>query len=478
MTAAEAAAPPAAGRGPLERRAMLCAARRLPLGVLACLGIAALTLLAPSAPTYDPWSWIVWGREILHLDLNTVDGPSWKPLPVAFTTVFALFGSAAPTLWVLVGRAGALYGVLAAFRLGRRLGSAPGGIAAAVALLLAPWYLRNGALGNSEGLQVAFALTAVDRHLAGGRRSTFLLALGLALLRPEAWPFVGLYAAWLAWMWLRTSSLPEAARALWPVAVGLVSLPILWLAPEGWGSGDWLRAAHRAQQPVGNSAAFAADPVAEVLHDGVEMVTLPVWIGLGLLGAFALWRREWRVGVLASIAVGWVLLVAVMTANGYSGNQRYLIVPVALAIVLAGAGAGRAAAALGRGSTATAAGAAAVLAVLFALPLAENVRPVLRAVEYQARLVDDLGPAVREAGGAERLLACGRPYSGAYLVPAVAWALHVHGNDVNLAPVRRPAVAFVARTAQGLNPVPPLRGAGARRTVAANARWRVVEACP
>src|SRR5690348_4389011 len=43
----------------------LAAARRHGglLLVAASLAIAALTLLLPSAPTYDPWSWIIWGRE-------------------------------------------------------------------------------------------------------------------------------------------------------------------------------------------------------------------------------------------------------------------------------------------------------------------------------------------------------------------------------------------------------------------------------
>ena len=64
----------------------------------ACLALAALTLLEPSAPTYDPWAWIIWGREVTRLGLDTAGGPSWKPLSVVFTTVFALFGSAAPAL--------------------------------------------------------------------------------------------------------------------------------------------------------------------------------------------------------------------------------------------------------------------------------------------------------------------------------------------------------------------------------------------
>src|SRR5918998_3787653 len=60
--------------------------------VAGCLAVAGLTLLFPSTPTYDPWAWILWGREIVHLDLVTEGGPSWKPFTVVFTTPFSLFG--------------------------------------------------------------------------------------------------------------------------------------------------------------------------------------------------------------------------------------------------------------------------------------------------------------------------------------------------------------------------------------------------
>src|SRR2546423_9397814 len=69
--------------------------------IVACLAVAALTLLFPSTPTYDPWAWILWGREIVHVDLLTAGGPSWKPFPVLFTTPFSLFGQdLAPYLWL------------------------------------------------------------------------------------------------------------------------------------------------------------------------------------------------------------------------------------------------------------------------------------------------------------------------------------------------------------------------------------------
>src|SRR4051794_33535977 len=112
--------------------------------VLACLGLAALSLLGPAMPTYDPWAWIIWGREITHLDLNTVSGPSWKPLPILFTTPFAFFGdSAAPGLWLLMARAGGLLAIAMAYRLAARLGGPAAGIAAASALFLAEGFGRN-----------------------------------------------------------------------------------------------------------------------------------------------------------------------------------------------------------------------------------------------------------------------------------------------------------------------------------------------
>ena len=53
------------------------------------------------------------------------------------------------------------------------------------------------ALGNSEGLLAAAALWAVVAHLDGHRRAALALGTAAALLRPEVWPFLGLYGLWL-----------------------------------------------------------------------------------------------------------------------------------------------------------------------------------------------------------------------------------------------------------------------------------------
>ena len=78
--------PDAAERGPALVRELVRLAGSMPVIIAACLIVAAISLVEPSSPTYDPWAWIMWGREIAHLDLVTEGGPSWKPLPILFTT--------------------------------------------------------------------------------------------------------------------------------------------------------------------------------------------------------------------------------------------------------------------------------------------------------------------------------------------------------------------------------------------------------
>jgi hypothetical protein len=447
------------------------------LVVLVVLGLTLATFLWPSAPTYDPWAWIVWGREILHLDLSTVEGPSWKPLPVLLTTPFAAFGGLAPDLWLFAARAGAIAGVVVAFRVGRRLGGVAAGAAAAAAYALAPWTVDNGAVGNSEGLLVALALGAVDRHLAGRFRAAYLCALGTALLRPEAWPFVGLYAVWLAWR-------EPGLRTL--VVAGLAGLPVLWLLPELWGSGDLFRAAHRAHTPRADSAAFADSPVQAVLEQFRLMLTPAVWTGLGALALTALTRRapgRRELAVAGALLVGavlWVAEVAVMTNDGFSGNARYLILPAALACVLAGVGVGWAIRAVaGAPSAAPAAALAVIAAAAFAAPSLHRLPAVRNSLNYEARLTDGLAGAVSRAGGAKRLLACGDPYTGPFQVPSVAWQLHVHTSRVQLAPVR-PAVVLRARTGRYSRPGPSLASVGGEagvHTLAIAGGWRIVGAC-
>src|ERR1700712_1169174 len=85
-------------RSPALRRALLPGA---------CIAVAAASLAAPSAPTFDPWTWIGVGRGLVDpaVGFSTLGRTGWKPLPVLFTAPFALLGGAAPALWLVVVRA-------------------------------------------------------------------------------------------------------------------------------------------------------------------------------------------------------------------------------------------------------------------------------------------------------------------------------------------------------------------------------------
>jgi hypothetical protein len=475
----------------------------VPAGVVV---LAALSLLAPSQPGYDPWAWLLWGRELAGLRLDTVDGPAFKPLPVAVTALLAPAGDAAPALWLVIARAGAIGAVLIAARLAWRLA---GGSLLALALagagvtLTAGWWW-HAAVGNAEGLFVALALGALDRALDGRHRVAIALGLAAGLIRPEAWPFLAAYGLWL-WR-----GRPELRPAL---AAGAAALPALWLLPDLWGSGDLLRSLERARVPNPGAPATAQRPALASLREAAALPLLPVGLAalatvlaaaIGLRRALAARRgglldrlaflarhgattRRWVAAALpAAAGLSWIGLVALMAEGGSSGEPRYALPGAAGLSVSAGAGVGLAAR-LARGgagggrrarragaSTPAAAVAAAVAIAPFVALRAGDVRDELRRAGDQAELYGSLEQAVERAGGRDALLACGRPVTGRYRGPAVAWALRVHKREVAFDPALAGAV-LRSRVHRGAA-VQPARPPAARVT-GRSLRWQVAVRC-
>ncbi len=439
------------------------------LWILGCAAVAALSLLAPWTPTYDPWAWLIWGREVSGLELDTTAGPAWKPLPVLATTILSPLDEAAPALWLVIARTGGFLAVVLAFSLAARLVPGRGrwfaGAVAALGLLATVGFLRGVAGGSSEGLLVALLLLAVDRHLSERHVQAFGLGLGASLLRPEVWPFLLVYALWL---WRRDS----ASRRL--VAAGIALVPALWLAPELWGSGNLLRSSERAQVPNPGQPALAERPALEVVEGFATMVPLPVLLlALGTT-VVALLRRERLPLVLAGGIAGWVTLVALMAEAGFSGEDRYLLAAAAFAAVLGGVGAGRLydLAAL-RAPRAVAPVGAAILAVAVAASL-PSARRLGDELAYAADLRADLGTVVARAGGAERLRSCGPLYAGRYRFPLVAWHLRAHISDLSLAP-HAPGVVFRSKLTPD-EPTSPAVPAGFE-LLADEGAWEVHAAC-
>jgi hypothetical protein len=418
-------------------------ARPWRLLVLGCLALAALSLVLPSTPTYDPWAWIIWGREITHLDLVTTDGPSWKPLPIFFTAPFSLVGDGpAPELWILVARAGGLLAVAMAFRLASRLAGPAAGAIAALTLLVSDEFIRNFARGNSEGLLVALCLWALERHLDGRRWDAFWLGAAAALLRPEVWPFWGLYGLWLVLGASEGRRIPWRELAI--VGGAGVGVLALWFVPEYLGSGSALRAAERARQPNPDSAAFASFPFAEVFRRSATILTVPVYLGAAAAVAFA-WRRRGERGayvvlVLAVVSTALMIAVALMTQGGFAGNLRYVALPAAMVCILAGAGwVWLVRLARERGGAKAGAALAVAVAVLFVPFTVSDVRELdegFTRIRLEADLYGaNLKAVIAKAGGEERLKACGDVYTGPFQTQAVAWYLHLHETDVSIFPM-------------------------------------------
>jgi hypothetical protein len=408
----------------------------MPLLLLACLALAALSLLMVSAPTYDPWAWIIWGREITQWDLVTTAGPSWKPLPVLFTTPFAVFGDdTAPALWLVVARAGGLLAFAMAYRLGARLAGPWAGAIAAVGLFFADEFIFNFARGNSEGMLVAFVLWAVERHLDGHRTHAFLLGFAAALLRPEVWPFWALYGLWVVYeAWGGRPPWREIALVFGCGAVAIV----VWFLPEYLGSGDWLRAASRARDPNPDSAAFAESPFVEVFRRSAAILSVPMYAG-GVIAVVVAWRRDHVRIALAVMATILMVAVALMTEAGFAGNLRYVALPAALVCVLAGAGwvavVRGAARRWGAGRAAAVAVVLAALSVPFVAADVDKLRYDWEVVEYEANFYGpNLKAAIAKGGGEARVKSCGKVFTGPFQVPSVAWRLHMHIDEVVIFP--------------------------------------------
>jgi hypothetical protein len=465
--AALAGPAPAAAPGPRRPWRLL---------VAGCVALAALSLLAPSEPTYDPWAWLIWGREITEWNLSTVAGPSWKPLPVLFTAPFSLLGDdVAPQLWLVVGRAGGLLALAMTYRLAARLGGVAAGLVAAGSLALADLFVSFSSRGNSEGLLVGLALWAVERHLDGRPRDAFLLGAGCALLRPETWPFVALYGVWLVAA-SRRDRRPGRTVALVGGAGAAVAL--LWFVPEYLGSGNLLRAASRALEPVPDSPAQAARPFVAVFENSASALWPPAYAGgvlacvLAVLGR----ARDPRATVVLALAAASTVLmvtVAILAEIGFTGNLRYVALPAAIVCVLAGVGWSWLVAAVRsrfglRG--ATAAGAVLLaLAVPFALSTVPRVHDQLQEASDEAARAADLPAAIAAAGGEAAVRRCGSPRTGAFETQLVAWHLHVHQREVGLNP--SPPATLVALRGNALAREPGFTTLGGSR------RWVIRASC-
>ena len=431
-----AAAATSARRIPLSRRTDGGWA----LAIGACVLVAALSLLISRQATYDPTAWLIWGREIVHGDLSTTAGPSWKPLPVLVTVPGALLGDGAQQdLLLIAARAGMLAGAVLAYRLAWRLEGPVAGVIAAAALLVSSGYLSRVFRGDSEGALVALALGAVEAHLLGRRRLAFGLLVATALLRPEMWLFAGLYALWLM---VAAGSRERRLRAAAIVAGAGVLVVVAWLIPEEIGSGRLLRAASRALDPVAGSPATAAFPFGATFTNAAPVLPWPLYAAGVVYVATALRdprRPDRRLTIaLAGAATALMVIVALMAEMGFTGNSRYLTIPIGLTGILGAAGLVRITRVvrerLAPRPAAIAVALLVVVSVVFGAYAVARTRDQMDGGLAESARYAVLDAAIARAGGPRAVQACGQVYTEWFDVQVIARALGVHMSSVSIHP--------------------------------------------
>ena len=401
--------------------------------IAGCLGLAGVSLLLPSEPSYDPLAWLIWGRELAQFHLDTTGGPSWKPLPVVFTTLVAPLDRVdhglPPALWMIVARAGALLALALAFRLARRLaGGGPAGtlagVVAAVALFLTPDWFQFAAHGSEAPMAVALMLWAIERHLDARPGHALVLGTLACLLRPELVPFLGLYGLW-AW---------RAEPRLRRLVVGaFVLLPVAWVGPDWIGSGMPLDGGAQARSQPAWSLSLAEHPWLRALQRVHNHAGVPLELLAGVAVLVATVKRNAAVLVLAGATLAEVALFVAMTQAGFSGNPRYVLPALAVSSVLAGVGAAYLAEVVPAlaGVRWRLAGVVAVVGVLalgahgFLTARTTRLDGEAKEVGVRMQLHSDLARAVREAGGADAVKALGWATTNRALQTRLAWELGV-----------------------------------------------------
>jgi hypothetical protein len=292
--------------------------------VAMCVAALVGYLTFPTFPTYDSFYALLWGRDLLHLqlpDFGIYRGPTEHPLAIAFGALCSLFGQGGARLAVLGSIGSFVAAVAGMYRLGRLCFGPLVGLLAAL-LLLSRFYIENlAAQGYLDISYIALVLWAVALEVQRPRRGlpVFTLLAAAGLLRPDAWVLSGVYWLWCSWR------ADNATRARY-LALAAIA-PLVWFGFDAIVTGNPLYS-------LTSTAGLAAElertqgfgsVLASVWNYGVRIDKLPVLLG-GVLGiALAVWMAPRRALVpLATFAV----LLGVYVAEGAVGASvvdRYLI---------------------------------------------------------------------------------------------------------------------------------------------------------
>jgi hypothetical protein len=420
-------------------------------GVLLIISIV-LVLWAKTRPGYDPYGWLVWGYQTLHLNLDLGGAPSWKPLPYVFTVPFALFGHYQLWLWMFTSVAVSLCGTIFAARIAYQLvgvedGDSRPAIAAAVfaaaGLLGIENYMHFVLSVQSDTMIVTFFLAAIDAHLSGRERLAFVIGCVAGLGRPEVWSTLAPYTLWL---WFAK---PETRRLL---VGGWVVIVALWFGVPTITNNRPLLA---EQLALKSPRALHQNKIVGTFHRFTALTYLPVQLA-SILGLAVAWRRRnYTVLLLGLSAVTWVVVETVLVLRGLPGQPRYMFEAAGIETALAGAAIGwillwckREASRLRKlGGVAVAVVISGAM-VPAAIARMRSEHKDMFHERGRTTVINRLATTINALGGYKRVRQCGHPVTNVEYVSIMAWYTKLNVGKVGYLPKREmhkkyPIVLFI-----------------------------------
>jgi hypothetical protein len=406
-----------------------------------CAASALLVVVSDMRPSYDGFGFLVWGKQVLHWNLNTDGAPSWKPLPFLFTLPYAVAGAGQMWLWMGTAVAGAVLGAVFAARVafhltgvggdgvGRRFAPYVAGAFAGLGVLGINTYAHLVLIANSDALIVAALLAAIDCHLIGRRRLAFGMLVLASLGRPEAWVFAGLYGLWLMWT-VRTPS-------MWLMVIGgLVFIPVFWFSIPALTSKSWFISGDLA---LNQQTVIHGNKIIGVVSRFRSLYELPMQLA-GLIGVvLAVLRRDRSTLLIVAAALLWLVIEVAFAYHGWSAVSRYMIEPAAVMIAVAGGGIGWL---LSGGRTSTVlrwAGPVVALGLIVwlapdARSRVRNMRGLIEDSRHSAKMIDRLRTVIAQEGGPDVIKACGQPVSLLGFQSTVAYYTKLNVGNVGFRP--------------------------------------------
>ncbi len=398
----------------------------------------ALVYWSGTRPGYDPYGWLIWGYQTLHLNLDLGGAPSWKPLTWVFTVPYSLFGHGALRLWMITSVSITLSGSIFAGRIAYRLTRS--GAASAWPAIAASVFAGLGVLGiqdyfhyvlsvQSDPMIVSLCLGAIDCHLSGHPRWAFALGVLASLGRPEVWPFLGLYTIW-AWR--------AVPKMRWMIYVGIALIPLLWFGVPTITNN---RPLVSGQLAMLSPRELKQGKFLGVIHRFTALTYLPMQL-LALLAVGLGWfRRNRTVLILGAGVVGWVAVEIAFAYHGWPAVPRYLFESAGVMIVLAGVGVGwllQGVPELGRRvprwAGAVVVGLLVVALVPGALARARKERTDLKHERERTTVIGRLQATVSHLGGIQHIRECGEPVTRVGYVSILAYFTHLNDGKVGHRP--------------------------------------------